>query len=48
MLSSLTTANGSINVTVHGQSQGMSTLTFADASATDQAGNDVNISLTQG
>ena len=47
-LVSLTTANGSINVSVQGQSQGMSTLTLADSSATDVSGNDVNILMTQG
>jgi mucin-19 len=48
VLQSLTTANGLIDVAIQDASHGQSTLVLANSSATDQAGNDVNITITQG
>ncbi len=48
VLQSLTAANGSINVTINDQALGQSSLVFADTTAADLAGNDVNITVTNG
>jgi filamentous hemagglutinin family protein len=48
LLQTLTAANGSISATIHDAPQGQSTLAYADTSATDAAGNDITITLTQG
>jgi filamentous hemagglutinin family protein len=48
VMQSLTAANGSINVTVNDPAHGQSTLVFADTTATDQAGNDINVTVTNG
>ena len=48
ILQSLTAANGSINVTINDPAHGQSTLVFADTTGTDQAGNDINVTVTNG
>jgi hypothetical protein len=48
ILQSLVAADGSINVTVNDHAPGQSSLVFADSTATDQAGNDINVMITNG
>ncbi len=48
VLRSLVAANGSINVLVNDAAHGQTALLYADTTGTDQAGNDINVTVTKG